>query len=242
LRDRNNEWSTFSSAIIRASHLHQLDSNDSIQLFIYLDSDSEYAEKLTHKYLKNRDISDLKTSDIGKISSGFFKELLVSSDCNKLFQGFLTIIEHLIHFENPIEKDQRVIEAITFITLNKSEQLRVKDIAEHVSLSESRLRFLFKKQVGQPIQSFMLWIKVINSLNLVLKGEKITNTAYNNGFWDASHMNRSFKETLGIKPSAIKQYEKELKIITCQESNFFTFRTEILKDWSSQKPFKTIDI
>ncbi len=84
-------------------------------------------------------------------------------------------------------------------------------------------------------------IKLITSLNLVLKGAKISQSAYDTGFWDASHMNRSYRELLGITPGAIRKYEKELKIISCTGSNFYTFRTEILKDWGSDKPFKTID-
>ena len=236
------EWTNFSAAIIRSSHIHQLDSNNSIQLFIYLDKDSDYAKKLTEKFLHNNDISDLKGSDIGKVSSEFFKRLLVISDCDKLFQGFLTIINHLINFEKPQPKDERITMAISFITNHQGQPLKVKEVANYINLSESRLRFLFKKQVGQPIQSFMLWLKVINSLNLVLKGKQIANTAYDVGFWDASHMNRSYKELLGVAPGTIKKYEKDLKIISCGGTNFYTFRTEILKNWNSEKPYKIIDI
>ena len=242
LKDKSTDWTSFSAAIIRASHLHQLDSNNSIQLFIYLDKDCDYAQKLTNKFLRDKDISDLKSSDIGKVSSDFFKRLLVHTDCDKLFRGFLTIIEHLIKFEKPQPKDDRITKAISFITNNQTRQIKVKEVANHVCLSESRLRFLFKKQVGQPIQSFMLWIKVINSLNMVLKGQQITHAAYDVGFWDASHMNRSYKEILGVAPSTIEKYQKELKIIACDKANFFTFRTEILKDWNSKDPFKIIEI
>ena len=242
LKDKSSDWQSYSAAVIRASHLHQLDSNNSIQLFIYLDKESEYARKLTDKFLKDKDISDLKASDIGKVSSDFFKRLLVHTDCDKLFQGFLTIIEHLINFEKPEPKDDRITNAISYIANKKEQRFKVKDVANHVCISESRLRHLFKKQVGQPIQSFMLWMKVINSLNLVLKGEKITDTAHSSGFWDASHMNRSYKESLGVAPSIIKKYEKSLKIISCGQNNFYTFKTEILMDWQSTKPFKTINI
>lgn len=121
-------------------------------------------------------------------------------------------------------------------------QFKVKDVANYVCLSESRLRYLFKKQVGQSIQNFMVWMKVINSLNLVLQGRQLTQTAYDVGFWDSSHMTRSYKELLGVTPSAIIKYEKSLKIILCDSINFHTFKTEILKDWNSKKPFKTIEI
>ncbi len=242
LKDKSTEWVSYSAAIIKDTHVHQLDSNNSIQLFIYLDKDSEYAKKLSAKYLVDTNISDLKSSNIGKLSKQFFKELIVNNDCNHLYKGFLTIIEHLIKFDTPVTVDSRISKAITFIVNTQGKQLKVKDIADHVFLSESRLRHLFKEQVGQPIQSFMLWTKVINSLNLVLKGEKISRAAYDVGFWDASHMNRSYREVLGTTPSTIKQYEKDLKIIVCGDTNFHTFRTEILKDWNSKKPFKTIEI
>ncbi len=222
--------------------MHQLDSNNSIQLFIYLDRESDYAKKLTEKYLSDRDISDLKDSDISRISSNFFKKLIVTNDCKALFKGFLTIINHLITFESPIQKDERVLKAISFIAKSQDRQFKVKDIAAHVCLSESRLRYLFKKQVGQPIQSFILWMRVLTSLNLVLQGKSLKETAYDTGFWDSSHMNRSYKELLGVAPSVIKKYEKELKIILCEHTNFYTFKTEILHDWNSDKPFKTIEI
>jgi len=237
----STQWTSYSSAIIKTSHLHQLDSNNSIQLFIYLDKDSDYAKELDKKYLCDKDISDLKDSNINRISTSFFKKLLVSTDCNELFMGFLTIIRHLIDFEKPVQKDDRIVSAISYI-INSEKQIKVKDIADHICLSESRLRYLFKKQVGQPIQSFMVWMKVINSLNLVLKGNPLTEAAYDVGFWDASHMNRSYKELLGVAPSTIKKYEKELKIILCGDTNFHTFKTEILENWNSKEPTKTIVI
>lgn len=241
LKDKSTQWTSYSSAIIKTSHLHQLNSNDSIQLFIYLDKDSDYAKALDKKYLSYKNISDLKDSNINKISTSFFKKLLVSNDCNELFKGFLTIIQHLIDFKKPVQKDERIVKAISFI-INSEKKIKVKDIADYICLSESRLRYLFKKQVGQPIQSFMVWMKVINSLNLVLKGNPLTEAAYDVGFWDASHMNRSYKELLGVAPSTIKKYENELKIILCSDTNFHTFKTEILENWNSKEPNKTITI
>lgn len=242
MKDKSSEWTSYSSAIIKASHIHQFDSNNSIQLFVYLDKDSEYAQKLTKKYLAKTNINDLKDSEIGKISTAFFKRLLVINNCEELFKGFLTIIEHLINFELPLKKDKRITEAISFITKPQMKQFKVKDVANYVCLSESRLRYLFKKQVGQSIQNFMVWMKVINSLNLVLQGRQLTQTAYDVGFWDSSHMNRSYKELLGVTPGAIIKFEKSLKIVLCDSINFYTFKTEILKDWNSIKPFKTIVI
>ncbi len=239
IKDKQSTWNTYSSAIIRSSHIHQFDSNNSIQLFIYLDEKSDYAQRLTEKYLNNRDINHLEDSDISGMDPSFFKRLLVNSDCNELFKGFHFIIEHLIDFKKTEKKDQRIIDAIAYISkINKP--VLVKEVANQVCLSESRLRFLFKQEVGQSIQSFMVWMKVINSLGLVLKGEPLTNTAYNVGFWDASHMIKSYREVLGISPSDLNKFQHSLRIVMCDQNNFYTFKTEILKDWHSEMPIKSI--
>lgn len=239
VKDQQSGWESYSSAIIRDSHLHQFDSNDSIQLFIYLDAKSDYARKLSMKYLKAQPINNLEDSNVGRISSSFFKQLLVNTNCDELFKGFHTIIEHLIDFEAPIEKDKRIVEAINFIS-QISRPVQVKEVANHVCLSESRLRYLFKREVGQSIQSFMVWMKVINSLGLVLKGESLVKSAYRVGFWDASHMNKSYKEILGAGPNDLQKFKDKLRVIMCDENNFYTFKTEILKDWHTQKPIKSI--
>lgn len=241
LKDQSTEWCNYSAAIIKTAHVHQMDSNDSIQLFLYLDANSEYAKKLSEKYLTDKNIADLSNSKITKVSTDFFKKLLVDTNCDKLFQGFLKIIEHLIDIEPTQKKDKRITQAIHFIE-NAEGMLKVKEVANHVHLSESRLRFLFKREVGQSIQSFMLWMKVIHSVNPILKGEQLTQTAYKVGFWDASHMNRSYQELIGVAPSTIKKYEKELKVIACEKTNFYTFKTEILADWHSDKPYRTVEL
>lgn len=241
LKDESNGWAKYSAAIIRASHIHQLDSNGGIQLFLYLDKDSRHAKKLTEKYLVDRNISDLNDSEVRSLSNDFFKKLLVVSDCNQLFKGFITILNHLIDIEKPAKKDTRIDKAVQFIISAGDKKIKVKDVAEHVFLSESRLRYLFKKQVGQPIQNFMLWLKIVDSLNLVLKGKQLTQTAYDVGFWDSSHMNKSYKELLGVTPGAIKKYENEIKIIACGETNFYTFKTDIMEDFNANDITETIE-
>lgn len=232
LKDNNNGWQEYSAAIIKDGHTHQLDSNNSIQLFLYLDRESIYAKQLTEKYLANGGISDLRNSDIRKLSNDFFKKLLVESNCDNLFRGYLMILKHLIDLDVPALKDDRVEKAIAFITRHHIRQITVKDVATHVCLSESRLRHLFKKQVGQPLQNFILWMKIVDSLNLIVKGNKVEETAYTAGFWDASHMNRSYKTLLGITPGAIQHLDGIVKIIACNATNHYTIKTTILKSWN----------
>jgi len=227
LKDSDGEWQDYTAAIIKDGHIHQLDSNNSIQLFLYLDPECIYARQLTDKYLTDRGINDLATSDLRMLSNDFFKKLLTDSSCERLFNGYLTILRHLIRLDAPLPKDDRVEQALAFIAAHRSRQLTVKDVAVHVHLSESRMRHLFKKHVGQPIQNFLLWMKVVDSLQLIVKGNKVQDTAWTAGFWDASHMNRSYKSLLGVSPGAIAQLDGKVKVIACSARNMYSIRTTI---------------
>lgn len=242
LKDAQSEWRAFSAAIIRDRHLHQLDSCGSIQLFIYLDKDTDYVKKLTEKYLNNQDIASLDQSEIRNLSTGFFKKLLVQSDCKVLMRGCQTIFEHLIGTTGTSVVDERIKKAVLFISQRHDRQFKVADVAEYVCLSESRLRHLFKQQVGQPIQNFIMWMKVVDSLNMILQGRQLSQSAIDAGFWDSSHMNRSYKELIGLPPGQVKAFEKQLRIVSCRESGIYTLKTELHESLRSNKPKQTIEI
>ena len=242
LKDETNDWQEHTAVIIRNGHTHQLDSNDSMQLFLYLDKDSTYALQLTRKYLSGRDVNDLSDSGLRKLSNDFFKKLLNETNCEKLFNGYMMILRHLIDIDVAVLKDERVEQAISFIVSTRTKQITVRDVARHVCLSESRIRHLFKHDIGQPIQNFMLWMKILDSLSLIVKGNKVEETAYATGFWDAAHMNRAYKTILGVTPGAIQQLDGSIKIVTCSAKNLYTIKTTILKNWNDSKPSTTIKI
>lgn len=242
LKDSATDWTAYSNAIIKDGHMHQLDSCDSIQLFIYLDRDSHFAKELTDRHLSNVGISSLDHPDLSKLSTHFFKELLVKSDCIELFRGCQFILKTLLNKVESRELDARVAKAISYITDVANKQFKVGDVADHVCLSASRLRHLFKDQIGQPIQNFILWTRVVNSLNLVLKGKPIGQSALDTGFWDNSHMNRSYKELLGVPPGKVTAFEKKLKIVACDKANLHILRTEIADSWESNSIKKEIEI
>jgi len=152
------------------------------------------------------------------------------------------ILQALLNIEVSKILDERVKKAIEFITGATDKQMKVKAIADHVCLSESRLSHLFKEEVGQPIQNFILWMKVVDSLNLVLSGEPMRKAAINSGFWDNSHMHRSYKELLGVPPGKIKTFEKDLKIVACESGNLHTLRTEIRDPQDTDIVNKIIEI
>lgn len=242
LKDADTDWKAYDAAIIGAGHMHQLSSNGSIQLFIYLDSESDYAHRLTQKYLHDCSISALPGKLLRKLSNDFFKRLLLNSDCDNLMKACSTILDQLIEPLQTIHIDDRVLKALDFINTNTDRSFRVSEVASHVCLSESRLRYLFKSQIGQPIQNFIQWMRVVDSLNMVLKGKQVTQSAIDAGFWDGAHMSRSYQQLLGISPSKIEGFSEHLKIVACAGHNLHTLRTDIRDGWQDAEPRRIIEI
>src|ERR1700761_3932912 len=53
-RTGENPWKTYQNIIIREDTPHQLDTNDSIQLIIYLDTETTAAKRIRERYLKEQ--------------------------------------------------------------------------------------------------------------------------------------------------------------------------------------------
>jgi len=242
LKDSETDWTAHSAALIAADHLHQLDSNDSIQLFIYLDSESSYAKSLELKYLNENQICPLPGKLLRDLSNDFFKKLLLNSDCDSLLNACRTILDQLLGPGIAHQLDSRVSKALEYIAQNASNSFRVGEVAAHVCLSESRFRFLFKKEVGQPVQNFIQWMRVVDSLNMVLQGKQVSQSAIDAGFWDGAHMTRSYKNVLGIAPSKVETFGKDLKIVACTKGSLHTLKTEIRDDWTDNSVKKVIEI
>jgi AraC-like DNA-binding protein len=99
------------------------------------------------------------------------------------------------------EFDDRIIEVVRQIRATASENLSLKEFANNVHLSESRLEKLFKEQMGIPITRYRLRYRVwIGIIHLAL-GQSITEAALAAGFASTAHFSKSFSATNGIPPS-----------------------------------------
>lgn len=76
-------------------------------------------------------------------------------------------------------------------------------IAASEGLSSSRFRHLFKEQFNVPYRQYKIWRRVLSGLSSFHKVDNITNAAMDAGFSDSAHLNRCFRNTLGVNPSQI---------------------------------------
>ena len=117
-----------------------------------------------------------------------------------------TLLRKLIvqpHLENHTfrEFDERIVEVIRQIRTTVSENVTLKQFADDVHLSESRLEKLFKDQTGIPITKYRLKYRVFIGIIHLALGRSITEAALAAGFASSSHFSKSFSAINGIPPS-----------------------------------------
>jgi len=90
---------------------------------------------------------------------------------------------------------------------NIEEQVLLEDISRHMNLSIVHILRIFKKEFGLPIHSYLLNKKVHLAKELLTKNISISEVAQMSGFFDQSHLNKSFKRVFQLTP---KEYQKNI--------------------------------
>ncbi|MFX6645104.1 helix-turn-helix domain-containing protein, partial [Acinetobacter baumannii] len=70
-------------------------------------------------------------------------------------------------------------------------------------LSPSRLRSLFKQEVGFTIQQYARWLAVWRASLAWRQGRSLTDVAMEAGFYDLPHIDHAFNEVFGINPTNV---------------------------------------
>lgn len=200
-RLKGGDWKSCNSVIIKENAAHQLNTNNSVQLIIYLDSNTETAETIKARYLGENDIC---CPDLGIFQIANTVELqksIISPQpvmLEKLLSRILTYLSGK-HQTDPIDERVALIEQT--IALSHSDDFTSKNLAEKVYLSESRLRSLFKEVTGISLHRYCLSTKIRVAINQIIMGNSIKNAAIRAGFTDASHLQKMMLKHFGMSPS-----------------------------------------
>lgn len=90
-------------------------------------------------------------------------------------------------------------------TTDADESVSLEALATKVGLSEGRLMHAFTESVGIPLRPYLAWLRVQRAVALIAAGHSLAAAAAHAGFSDASHMTRTFRKMLGLKPSSVQQ-------------------------------------
>ena len=90
---------------------------------------------------------------------------------------------------------------------NINEDILLEDISNDMNLSIVHILRIFKKEFGLPIHSYILNKKVHLAKKLISQNIPISQVAQTAGFFDQSHLNKSFKRVFQLTP---KEYQKNI--------------------------------
>jgi AraC-like DNA-binding protein len=99
------------------------------------------------------------------------------------------------------EYDPRILATLQSIKQNASKKCSVKQYADDVYLSESRLKKLFKEEIGIPLTKYRLQCRLSVGVTLLAAGYSVTDAAYHSGFSSTAHFSTCFSDMIGVQPS-----------------------------------------
>lgn len=94
-----------------------------------------------------------------------------------------------------------------YLDENYLEEFILDDLSIKFDLTVVHLIRVFKKEFGLPIHSYILNKKVHLAKDLIASNMPIIEASQNSGFFDQSHLNKSFKRIFQITP---KEYQNNI--------------------------------
>ena len=120
--------------------------------------------------------------------------------------GIIGITRPVSNIENLPQEFTVFSEIITFIRSNLTNNIRVKDLAELMKLSENQFRRRFKHEFGVTPQQFILRARLQASGHMLRSGaNNIAILASESGFSDQSYFTKQFKAFFGETPSQYRR-------------------------------------
>jgi len=220
--DKNDSLKPKQISIINPNEVHcaTLTKIESLGCYVlYLDSN--WCKNIQQSLFNNIDFLNINNSLIQnkKFYSDFIKL------CDELLIEYIPIIEKeekLVEFisnlflqfcdtnevQNKETKGSKLALKIeNYLQENIENDIVLEDISQHMNLSVVHILRIFKKEFGLPIHSYLLNKKVHLAKELLSKNMPIAEVAQMSGFFDQSHLNRSFKRVFQLTP---KEYQKNI--------------------------------
>lgn len=100
----------------------------------------------------------------------------------------------------------KLVKATDFISENANKKIKIKDVADAVNLSESRICHLFKKEMGRTVGEYITEVKLYNALILLeTTKHSVSQIADMTGFNNLNYFIKVFKNYYKVTPNTIRK-------------------------------------
>jgi AraC-like DNA-binding protein len=211
-RTAENNWQSFRNLVIAENVVHQLNTNDSVQLIIYLDPTTLLAQKITGKYLCEADFCDPGV-DLSTLEEMLFQQTLVNTNPESIELLVGLIVNRLTDVDDTITGDERIAKVLRLVKQTDCSLLSIEYLANKLFISPSRLRSQFKEQTGMPLHKYIIRQRLLTAITAMVNDCTVQQAAFLAGFTDTSHFNKLMIKMFGINPSGfIRESQTEFSI------------------------------
>ncbi|MEG1500828.1 MAG: AraC family transcriptional regulator, partial [Clostridiales bacterium] len=118
---------------------------------------------------------------------------------------------------SPIQSVDTIRKAIAFMNQNFTEQITIKEVADHIHMNPTYFSSIFKKATKKPFSQYLQQIRVEESkLLLTTTQQSILSVAISCGFSSQSYFTKVFIKNTGITP---KEYRLQNAVIPIFQDN-----------------------
>lgn len=109
--------------------------------------------------------------------------------------------------EGALGEEKRALRQVrNYIEEHFAENVTLRTLAQHVSLSPYYLLRAFHAEVGMPPYAYLESVRIRHTQRLIKAGMPLAEVAAEVGFSSQSHMTRQFKKIIGVTPGQYAQH------------------------------------
>jgi AraC-like DNA-binding protein len=216
LRTKTSGWNTFRSLIIRENVIHQLDTNNSVQLIIYLEPATEIAQAISAAYLHNDEVYCPQLNIFHFADSRQLQQALLCTNPSQIEALTHRILTYFSRSTGIARKDDRVTKVEQLISGTPPAEISMSVLTTEVCLSESRLRALFRDVTGIPLYRYILFHRIRFATNRIMAGDSVNGAAIEAGFVDGSHYHKMMVQMFGMSPSRFLKENLMNDFLVCE--------------------------
>lgn len=196
-------WRRYQAAIIPSDRRHQADGGGALMAFVYLDPETPEARSLLHQY-RRTELNGPVVEKVIDVARDFWRHASADAD------AVCVEIIRLLAPSSPqnTELDPRIRATLNLLRALPERRMPLREIAGAIAISPGRLVHLFRQETGLPIRRYLLWLRLGDALNGIAAGASLTDAAHAAGFADSAHLSRTFREMIGVPPSALAKYSQ----------------------------------
>lgn len=195
---------------------HIFRSNNCYHALILVDHTSLLGRNLKRHYFSGKNSYFILPDSLAALVA---EQLLAIPDSELTPQAYQAIWYHILSLLGLAHcaslhgiTDRRIINLLAHIKPSNEFQPSIRELAEKVNLSPSRLSHIFSQHTDSTLKSYLLFKQLLKALTLIADGYSVTDAALDSGFDSPSHLSATCRRLMGIQPSIANQVSVFLKV------------------------------